>query len=103
MRKTDFCLCENKGADQFHSNCKADQCLGFHYLDGTIPPLPISKISSFWPFSVTIQTGLCGACMETLKTGFLMSRLIYLNDPFSTKMELQSILEAKKYDVVLAL
>ena len=25
MRKLDFCLCENKGADQLRSNCKADQ------------------------------------------------------------------------------
>ena len=24
MRKPDFCLCENKGADQLHSNCEAD-------------------------------------------------------------------------------
>ena len=29
MRKADFCLCENKGADQLRSNCKADQCLCF--------------------------------------------------------------------------
>ena len=27
MRKTDFCLCENKGADQLRSNCEADQRL----------------------------------------------------------------------------
>ena len=29
MRKPDFCLCENKGADQLRSNCEADQRLCF--------------------------------------------------------------------------
>ena len=28
---------ENKGADQLHSNCEADQCLCFRYLDSTFP------------------------------------------------------------------
>ena len=36
MRKRDFCLCENKGADQLCSNCTADQRLCFHYSDSTI-------------------------------------------------------------------
>ena len=35
MRKT-FCICENKGARQLHSNCKADQRLCFCYTDSTI-------------------------------------------------------------------
>ena len=47
MRKPDFCLCENKGADQLRSNCEADQRLCFRYLDSTIPLLPKSEISSF--------------------------------------------------------
>ena len=29
MRKPDFCLYENKGADQLYSNCTADQRLCF--------------------------------------------------------------------------
>ena len=29
MRKLYFCLCENEGADQLRSNCKADQRLVF--------------------------------------------------------------------------
>ena len=37
MRKLDFCLCENKGADQFRSDCKAHQSLCFFYMDSTIP------------------------------------------------------------------
>ena len=46
VRKPDFCLCENKGADQLRSNCAADQRLCFHHSDSTIP-LPLkSEISS---------------------------------------------------------
>ena len=47
MRKTDFCLYENKGADQLRSNCEADQRLCFRYTDSTIPLLLKSEISSF--------------------------------------------------------
>ena len=36
MRKPDFCICENKGADQLCSNCTADQRLCFRYLVSTI-------------------------------------------------------------------
>ena len=45
IRKSDVCLCKNKGADQLHSNCKADQRLCFGYTGSTI--LLKSKISSF--------------------------------------------------------
>ena len=53
MRKPDFCLCENKGADQLRSNCEADQRLCFRYTDSTIPFLSKSEISSFWSASVS--------------------------------------------------
>ena len=34
MRKTDFCICENRGTDQqLCSNCIADQCLCCHFID----------------------------------------------------------------------
>ena len=46
VRKPDFCPGENKGADQLCSNCEADQCLCFHYMDNTIPLLSKSKIST---------------------------------------------------------
>ena len=75
MRKTDFCLCKNKGADQFHSKCEADQRLCFRYTDSTISLLLKSKISSFWPASVTVQVDLCQTWSETPKTGFLALRL----------------------------
>ena len=76
MRKPDFCLCENKGANQLRSNCEADQRLCFRYTDSTIPLLPKSEISSFKPSSVAAQAGLCRTWSETPKSGFLASRLI---------------------------
>ena len=37
MRKPTICICENKGADQLHSNCEADQHLCFRCSESTIP------------------------------------------------------------------
>ena len=39
VRKQDYCLCENKGADQLRGNREADQRLCFRYSDSTIPLL----------------------------------------------------------------
>ena len=47
MGKQTICIGENKGADQLHSYCEADQRLCFRYLDSTIPLLLKTKISSF--------------------------------------------------------
>ena len=58
MRKTAFCICENKDADQLRGNREADQHLCFRYTDSTIPLLPKSDISSLWPSSVAVQPGL---------------------------------------------
>ena len=46
MRKLDFCICENKDADQLRGNREADQRLCFRYIDSTIPLLSKSEISS---------------------------------------------------------
>ena len=46
VRKPDFCLGENKGADQLRSNCEADQRLCFRYTDSIISLLLKSEISS---------------------------------------------------------
>ena len=59
MRKTAFCICENKDADQLRGDREADQRLCFRYTDSTIPLLPIPEISSLYAFSVTAQPGLC--------------------------------------------
>ena len=55
MRKPDFRLCKNKGADQLCSNCIADQRLCFCFSDSTISLLLIAKISSLWPASLSVQ------------------------------------------------
>ena len=47
VRKPDFCLGENKGADQLRGNREADQRLCFRYTDSTISLLLKSEISSF--------------------------------------------------------
>ena len=47
VRKPDFCLGENKGADQLRGNREADQRLCFRYTDSIFPLLLISEISSF--------------------------------------------------------
>ena len=59
MRKTTFCICENKDADQLRSNCEVDQRLCFRYISSTIPLLPKSEISSLYSSSVAVQPGLC--------------------------------------------
>ena len=46
LGKPDFCICENKDADQFHGNREADQRLCFRHLDSTILLLSKSDISS---------------------------------------------------------
>ena len=46
MRKPDFCICENKDADQLRGNREADQRLCFRYTDSTIPLLPKFQASS---------------------------------------------------------
>ena len=76
MRKPDFCICENKDADQLRGNREADQRLWFRYTDSTIPLLPKSEIPSPLLFSVVVKPGLCQTWSETPKTGFLITRLI---------------------------
>ena len=46
MKKTDFCICENKDADQLRGNREADQRLCFRFIDSKTPLLPKYKISS---------------------------------------------------------
>ena len=67
-KKADFCLCENKGADQR---------LCFRHTDSTPSLLIKSEISSFYAASGTVHVSLCQTWSETPKTGFLASRLKY--------------------------
>ena len=78
MRKPDLCICEDKVADQLRGNREADQRLCYCYTDSTIHLLPKSEISNLWSSSVIAQPGFGGTLSETLKTGFLITRLVYL-------------------------
>ena len=77
MRKTAFCICENKEADQLRGN-RDGSAPSFRYTDSAsaIPLLPKSEITSLQPSSVAVQPGLCRTWSETPKTGFLTMRLI---------------------------
>ena len=79
VRKPDFCICENKGADQLRGNRETDQRLCFRYTDctdSTIVLLPKSEISILKPSSVAVPPGLCRIRSETPNTGFLTTRLM---------------------------
>ena len=93
VRKPAFCICKTKDADQLRGNREADQRLCFHYIDSTIPLLPIYEISSLKPSCVVVQPGLCGAWSETPKTGFLTTRLIWwLNTGLTVQLLVQPYL-----------
>ena len=85
IRKPTICICENKGADQLRGNREADQRLCFRRCtDSKIPLLLISKISSVYPFSVTVQADLCRTCSETTlmvfpRGGSIMSVLVVVH------------------------
>ena len=76
VRKPDFCICENKAADQLCGNRTADQRLCFGYTDSTIPLLPKFQASShlLWLYSPVCV----GPGRKPPKTGFLTTRLIFL-------------------------
>ena len=79
MRKSGFffAYAKNKDQVQLHGNITADQYLCFSYTHSKIPLHPKSENSNLLPFPVAVQPGLCQIWSETLKTGFLMMRLIY--------------------------
>ena len=67
MRKLEFCIRKNKGADQLRSHCAADQRLCFRHIVTKIPHLSKSKISK--PLATfksrTEQPGLCQTWLDT--------------------------------------
>ena len=71
MRKPDFCICENKDADQLCGNREADQRLCFRYTDSTVPLLPKSEISSLKPSSVAVQAHVISFCSQDQEVGLL--------------------------------
>ena len=63
MRKSAFCICENKGRDQLRSNCAADNHLCFSYIDSTVVRLADYLLLVL--FSVAVHTVLCRTKSET--------------------------------------
>ena len=59
MRKPDFCICENKDADQLRGNREADQRICFRYTDTTIPLLP-TPLAIFCDCSARFVSDLVG-------------------------------------------
>ena len=59
VRKSSFCKCKNKDADQLCGNHAADLRLCFRNRDKTIHILPQSEISSLESSSVVLQPSLC--------------------------------------------
>ena len=84
MRKSDFCICENKGADQLLHSRIAEQHLYFYYIGSTILLLAKSEISSLWLSSLVVQPGLCQTWMKTPKTDILATQLNYSIFPDNT-------------------
>ena len=88
-----MCIGENKGADQLRSNCVADHLLCFRYMDGTIPLLSKSKISSLYPSSVTVQPGLCWTWSEPELLVFSRTcSILFQRELLALSLELNTII-----------
>ena len=69
----------NKGTEQPAHPCSLISVFVNGLLESIISKLATSKISIFLLVSVAEETGLSLAFLETLKTGFVVSRPIWYN------------------------
>ena len=67
----------NKDTDQSAHPCSLISDFVILGLDSIMPLVPISEISSLWLASVAAQAGLSLPWLQTLKTGFLVTWLIW--------------------------
>ena len=77
MRSRLFAYARTRRRSADRGNREADRRLCFSYTDSAVSLLPKYEISCLRPSSVAVQPGLCQTWSETLKTGFLRTRLIY--------------------------
>ena len=77
MRKPVFAYASIKGADQLAHPRSQISAFIIHCLDGIIPLVSVSKISSLYLASVAAQASLSLTWSENPKMGFLMIRLIW--------------------------
>ena len=68
----------NKGADQPAHSRNLISTFVVRYVDSMIPLVSISEISSLYPASLAVQASLCLTWSQTPKTGFLVTRFIWL-------------------------
>ena len=78
MRKPVYVICEQQRRRSACASAQSDQRLCFRCLHSIIPPLAIAEVSSLYLVSVTAQTGLSLPWSQTPKTGFLVTRFIYI-------------------------
>ena len=81
MRKSAFCIYENKDADQLRGNREADQGLCFRFKDSTISLLPKYEISSLLPSSVAVQPICVGPGREPRRPVFSQRGSIIVLQP----------------------
>ena len=79
MRKPDYCIYENKDAEPRSAPL-------FRFIDSTILLLPKYEISILYQSSVAVQPGLCRTWSETPKTGFLATRLEFIQKDLMDKL-----------------
>ena len=80
MRKPVYAICEQQRHQPVHLRSLITAFV-VRCLDGMIPPVSISEISSLYLASVAAQAGLCLTWSQTPKTGFLVTRLNYVKKP----------------------
>ena len=73
MRKTQFCICDNKDADQIHGNREADQCLCF-FATRIVQSL-FFEIRSFKSLAI-----FCGSAARFVSDQFGKSELLFSHD-----------------------
>ena len=88
MRKLAFCICENKSTE--------DRRLCVRYIDNIIPLLPKAKLLSLKSSSMAAQPSLCRTWSETLKTGFLTTRLTLFQGKIKVYIACRPKLESKQ-------
>ena len=83
MRKTAFCICENKDADQLRGNREADQRLCSRYTDITLP-LHFKHLAIFFDCTARFVSDLVGNPAGRFSHNeaqiIISSQLGYIND-----------------------
>ena len=89
----------NKGPDHpAHSRSLISACV-VRCLDSIIPLVSISEIPGLYLASVAAHAGLCLTWSQTPKTGFLVTRLIYISFESIIKRHISKITHSFKFSL----